>query len=97
MRVLAAEVHDQPSLWAAGALQENIIADVLCSHDGIVVNIPSNVPMSSVASFLQATPQTEWSDEMSLVYGELHTVRGAAVLWRASGVRWRIQRDLASR
>ena len=75
LRALAADLQGQRYIRAASSLLENLIAAVLHAHGSLELQMPPDLPMSEVATFLADMPQTEWSDELLLLYSELHTVR----------------------
>ena len=45
------------------------------AHGALHIDVPAQVEHASLPSFVASIPQTEWSDELSLLYSELHTVR----------------------
>ena len=77
LRCLAADLQGTNFLRAACSLSENMIAAVLHAHGALRLDVPDQVDSASLPSFVASVPQTEWSDDLSLLYSELHTVRAA--------------------
>ena len=75
IRAQAADLQGQSFCRAALSLPENMIAAVLHAHGALHLDVPAQVEHASLSSFVASIPQTEWSDELSLLYSELHTVR----------------------
>ena len=75
IRALAADLQGQSFCRAALSLPENTIAAVMHAHGALHIDVPAQVEHASLPSFVASIPQTEWSEELSLLYSELHTVR----------------------
>ena len=75
LRALVAEVQDQRYLRAATSLPENLIAALLHAHGALELPTIPDLPAAAVATYLAEMPESEWSDQMLLLYSELHTVR----------------------
>merc|ERR1712197_175955 len=73
IRSLAADLQGQSLCRAALSLPENTIAAVMHAHGALHIDVPAQVEHASLPSFVASIPQTEWSDELSLLYSELHT------------------------
>jgi len=75
MRTLAADLQGHRYIRMASSLPENLIAAVMHAHGVLQVDVPPATSTSSVASFLAGMPQTDWSEDLVVLYSELHTVR----------------------
>ncbi|MCP3885831.1 MAG: hypothetical protein GY700_10220, partial [Propionibacteriaceae bacterium] len=75
LRALVADVQSQCYIRAACALPETFIAALLYAHGAVTLHTMPDVPVAEVAAFLAEMPQAEWSDDLLLLYSELHTVR----------------------
>jgi hypothetical protein len=76
LRTLAADLQGQRCIRAASSLPENMIAALTHVHGVVELPVPPDISISSVTHFLAGMPPTEWSDELLVLYSELHTVRG---------------------
>ena len=53
-----------------------MIAAFVHVHGVVELPVPPDISILSVTQFLAGMPPTEWSDELLVLYSELHTVRG---------------------
>ncbi len=75
LRALAADLQEQRFLRAAASLPENLMAVLLHVHGALQIEIPEQLQGPQLVHFVTHIPQTEWSDDLSSLYNELHALR----------------------
>ena len=75
LRTLAADLQGQRCIRAASSLPENMIAALMHVHGVVELPVPPDISISSITHFLAGMPPTDGSDELLVLYSELHTVR----------------------
>jgi hypothetical protein len=75
VRAFAARVTGVNFMRAAAALSDHIVAALLHANDAIDTGIPPSVEQESLVSFIGDMPEEDLTDDLTMLYSELHTMR----------------------